>query len=176
MPEECDAQRRRKKKKRRDKDKVEEVSRSTQIFDKMWVGINIGNPNVNNRFFSIGLGPMAAYKFNDFLSAGIVTDINYLYSWSPSSSQRYVDYSYGVFSRAKFFQQFYAHLEFNYTSLDSPRISNQRENFPVLFIGGGYTSGRPPWGFEATLLIDAMGNLSQFRIPFVYRLGVTYAF
>ena len=120
---------------------------------------------------------MAAYKFNRFLSAGVITDINYTYLWNRGgAAENYIDYSVGVFGRARFLQQFYGQVEYNVTSLDRATTIEPRSNFPVLFLGAGYTSGRPPWGFEATLLVDVLGNLSQFRIPFVYRLGVTYAF
>ncbi len=171
-----------KKKKRRDKDEeVETRSRinSAQFFEKVWVGANINSPSINSFFINIGAGPMAAYKFNRFLSAGIITNINYQYYWAQGGqSQTYIDYSAGVFGRARFLQQFYAHAEYNFTSLEIPTstITSTRENFPLMLLGGGYTSGRPPWGFEATLLVDVSGNLAEYRLPFIYRLGVTYAF
>lgn len=170
-----------KKKKRRDKEEensnVRVANGDFRFFEKVWLGLNIGNPNVNNQFLTLGVGPTAAYKFNRFLSAGVITDINYTYVWNRgATAENYIDYSVGVFGRGRFLQQFYGHVEYNLTSLDRATSFEPRSNFPVLFLGGGYTSGRPPWGFEATLLFDVLGNLSQFRIPFVYRIGVTYAF
>ena len=180
LPSEMDAQYG-KKKKRRTTDDIETESRtergSSNIMNRLWFGVNIGNPYVSSRVLNLGVGPMAGYKFNNYLSAGVISDFSYTYVWNQGvSNENYLDYSVGVFGRARFLRSFYAHLEYNYTSLDRATTIEPRSSFPVMFVGGGYTSGRPPWGFEATLLFDVLGNLQQFRIPFVYRIGVTYNF
>ncbi len=190
LPSEMNAQYGKKKKRPVKTDETEQVENERkssrepkaeknefQILEKLWFGLNITNPNINNQFLTLGLGPMASYKFTPSLSAGIISDFNYVYVWNRfGSAENYLDYSVGVYGRARFLRQFFGHVEYNYTSLDRIDTSAPRTTFPVLFLGGGYTSGRPPWGFEATLLFDVLGNLQRYKIPFVYRIGVTYNF
>ncbi|GLR19471.1 hypothetical protein [Portibacter lacus] len=181
-----------KKKKRTEKDsgsrgdeKTEKVEVRTEkgtpiALEKFWFGLNVGNPFISNNIFVMGLGPMAAYKFNNIFSAGLIGDINYTLLWRQNSpNENYFDLSAGVFGRAKFFRAFYAHAEYNITSLDNVSTLEPRTNFPVLLVGGGYSSpSYTAWGYEATLLFDTLGNLGRVtnRIPITYRLGITYNF
>lgn len=166
-----------KKKKRRGEEEKKELS-TNPILNNLWYGVNIGNPGLSNIAFTMGLGPMAAYKFNNIFSTGLITDFNYTYLWNRAgASTHYFDYSAGVFGRAKLFRSIFVHAEYNYTSLD--RISGAgRTNFPVGLLGGGYSSGRAPWGYEVSLLYDVTGNIGVYRgtIPIIYRLGITYNF
>lgn len=172
------------KKKKRPPKETEETVRQEKtpidLIQKLWYGVNIGNPFIGNNTLVIGIGPMAGYKFNRFFSAGIITDVNYTYRWrNGGPNEHYFDLSGGVFGRARFLQSFYAHVEYNITSLDRVDTTKPRTNFPVLFVGGGYSSrGRGPWAYEATLLFDTLGNLGSVTnsIPVVYRLGLTYNF
>ncbi len=172
-------------KERESTDKTEQVEvrteRGTPIaLERFWFGMNIGNPQIFNNVFGIGLGPMAAYKFNNIFSAGLIADVKYTLLWRQNSpNENYFDLAGGVFGRARFLRAFYAHLEYNITSLDRVSTIERRTNFPVFLVGGGYSSPSfTQWGYEATLLYDVTGNTSQFtgRIPIVYRLGVTYNF
>ena len=184
FPNDMNAQYGKKKKKRPSKDAQVEgvedvkVQRQVNMPEKLWFGLNVGNPTLNNQYLTLGLGPMAGYKFNRFLSAGIITSIDYTYVWNRfGPSENYVDYSIGIFGRGRIFRSFFAHAEYNLTSLDRLNTTEPRTNFPVMLLGAGYVSGRPPWGFEASLLYDATGNLLEYRnFPFAYRLGVTYNF
>lgn len=178
IPGDAEAQYGKKKKRRGEEEEVVTKQKSaTSLMNNLWYGVNIGNPGITNTFFSLGVGPMAAYKFNNALSAGVITNFELTYLWGRfSPNETYIDYSLGVFGRARFLQSFYAHAEYNLTSLDRATTAEPRSNFPVLFLGGGYSSGRAPWGWEATLLYDVLGNLARFRIPIVYRIGITYNF
>lgn len=148
--------------------------------ERFWFGVNIGNPFISNNIFVMGLGPMAAYKFNNIFSAGLIGDINYTLLWRQNGpNENYFDLSAGAFGRAKFLRAFYAHVEYNLTSLDNFTTTEPRTNFTSFLVGGGYSSPTfTAWGYEATLLYDATGNIGKFtgRIPIVYRLGVTYNF
>lgn len=181
-----------KKKKRPAKDeddasgtKTEQVEVRTErgtplALEKFWFGLNIGNPFLANNIFVMGLGPMAAYKFNNIFSAGLIGDVNYTLLWrGGGNNENYFDLSAGVFGRARFLRAFYGHMEYGIKSLDNFTTIEPRTNFSQFLIGAGYSSpGFTAWGYEATLLWDATGNLGRVtgRIPIVYRLGVTYNF
>jgi len=181
-----------KKKKRRttdddagSKDRTEQVEVRTErgtpvALERFWFGLNIGSPFINQFAMQLGIGPMAAYKFNNIFSAGLITDVNYTLIWNPNGpNEHFFDLSGGVFGRAKVFNAFYAHLEYNVTSLDRHTTIEPRTNFPVFLVGAGYSSPTfSAWGYEATLLYDVTGNLGEARnsIPIVYRIGVTYNF
>ena len=163
-------------------DKVEvRTEKGTPVaLERFWFGINIGSPYISNNIFVLGIGPMAAYKFNNIFSAGLITDINYTLLWRGNgNNENYFDLSAGAFGRAKVLRAFYAHLEYNLTSLDNFTTTEPRTNFTSFLVGAGYTSPSfSAWGYEATLLYDVTGNIGKFtgRIPIVYRLGVTYNF
>jgi hypothetical protein len=166
-------------------DKTEKVEVRTErgtplALERFWFGMNIGNPFISNNIFVMGLGPMAAYKFNNIFSAGIIGDINYTLLWRQNGpNENYFDLSAGVFGRAKVLRAFYAHLEYNLTSYDNITTTEPRTNFTSFLMGAGYSSPTfTAWGYEATLLYDATGNIGRFtgRIPIVYRLAVTYNF
>ena len=166
-----------KKTKRRGEEEKKELS-VNPILNNLWYGVNINNIGLSNVAFSMGVGPMAAYKFNRVLSAGIITDLNYTYFWrGVGNTAHYFDYAGGVFGRAKIFRGVFAHAEYNYTSLAG--FGNvPRQNFPVVLLGAGYSSGRPPWGYEISLTYDVTENLGRItgNIPIKYRIGITYNF
>lgn len=169
----------------RDTDKTERVEVRTErgtpvALENLWFGINVGSPFIFNNVFSLSLGPMAAYKFNNFLSAGLIAEVDYTLFWRQRGpNENYFNLSAGAFARAKVFRALYAHVEGNYTSFDRIRTTERRTNIPVFLVGAGYSSPTfTAWGYEATLLYDVTGNLGEVtnRIPIVYRIAVTYNF
>jgi len=143
-------------------DQVEvRTERGTPVgLEKLWFGLNVGNPFIANNIFVMGLGPMAAYKFNNVFSAGLIADVNYTLLWrGGGNNEHYFDLAGGVFGRAKFLRAFYGHVEYNITSLDRQNTFEPRTNFTQLLVGGGYSSPSfTAWGYEATLLFDATGE------------------
>lgn len=174
------------RKKKRKKEKVEKPAREKKDFvlrDRLWFGINIGSPFVTNNYFGMGLGPTVGYKFNNIFSAGLITNVKYNYLWNIQFSgvnASATDYSVGAFGRAKLFASIFVHAEYSYLSIQDITglfpLTKRRTNFPVGFVGAGYSSGNSIWAYETVLLYDVTGNLSQFQIPIEYRIGITYNF
>ena len=148
------------------------------ITEKIWYGVNIGNPYLYNNVFGFGFGPMVGYHLNNRFSAGITSKFNYQYNWNNGLNPlHFWDYSAGVFGRAKilFNPAIFIHSELSYTSLELSDTSGGRVDFPTLFIGAGYSSGFPV-GFEVSLVYDVLGNLALYGIPIEYRFAATYNF
>lgn len=161
--------------------------------DQLWYGggINLGfNSDFYNGFqtnlFTFGLSPMAGYKFNSFLSAGPRVSFDWTVAKFNDGFQvfRYnsVDYGVGVFTRAKFLRNFFAHVEYsqlNETYTTGNVINNKLETFrdwrDIFLIGVGYHSNSIV-GYEIYVSYNFLEEDDSFRVPIVYRAGITYRF
>ncbi|TAK40284.1 MAG: hypothetical protein EPO28_10345 [Saprospiraceae bacterium] len=184
--------------------KKKKSSKTDQYFDesgfanKLWYGgtFNLGfSGSGETNQFVFGLSPMVGYKIlGDIVSAGPRVGFTYnfikgrgvdglIHKTNP------VSYNLGVFARAKAFQNFFAHFEYEYQNTkvvfvdgfgrlaldnngDVLTASDVRDNF---YIGAGYTSGGL-WGYEILLLYNLTQPDSDLELPFSFRFGITYKF
>ncbi|MFQ5448535.1 MAG: hypothetical protein ACE5FF_16535 [Saprospiraceae bacterium] len=184
--------------------KKKKSSRTDQYFDesgfvnKLWFGGNFnlgfsGSGETNQ--FIFGLSPMVGYKvLNDIVSFGPRVGFTYnfikgrgadgfIHKTSP------VSYNLGVFARAKVFQNFFGHVEYEYQNTkvvfvdqfgllaldnngDVATATQIRDN---VYIGAGYTSGGL-WGYEILLLYNVNQPSTDLELPFSFRFGITYKF
>ena len=106
-----------------------------------------------------------------------------------------LDFSYGAFARYKLFNTFFIHTELETTDFKIPsatrggvacefdtcvRPNGKYETFterqPYFYVGGGYSSGNGVFGYELALLYNVFDDVDAVRIPFDFRIGLTYKF
>lgn len=161
--------------------------------EKMWYGggFNLGfNSSIYNGLqssvFGIGISPMAGYKFNNVFSAGPRFSIDFTTAKFSDGFDTYkfnsLDYGLGVFARAKFLANLFAHLEYsqlNETFTTGFVINGELEKYrqwrDLLMLGIGYTSGGI-WAYEIYINYDFLEDPESIRVPIVYRAGITYSF
>jgi len=163
------------------------------FIDKIWLGGGI-NLNFNSGYynglqsnvFTFGLSPMAGYKLNSFLSVGPRFSFDWTIAKFSDFSGVYkynsIDYGIGLFARAKFLQNFFAHTEFSelnetYTdgSTNGNKLVTSREWRDLFLVGLGYHSNAPI-AYELYVSYDFLEDDNSIRIPIVYRAGITWHF
>jgi hypothetical protein len=141
--------------------------------------------------FSLRLDPSVGYKINKWASAGLTTGIVYSYDrfTNPNTGApivlKQIDYSYGVYGRAKLFNTgIYIHTDYKLASYERPfqdqagnvfklKQANQQE----CNVGAAYRTGGAGWGTELVLLYDVMHTTDSFKQnPLDFKLGMTYNF
>ncbi|MEM1320158.1 MAG: hypothetical protein AAGG75_07875 [Bacteroidota bacterium] len=166
---------------------------------RLWYGggFNLGFSG-NNAFniFNIGISPMVGYKIIDNVSIGPRVNLQYVHIKGQGSdggihTSQQLNYGLSAFSRFKFLENFFAHLEFEYESNKAPNVlaSNPnilaidrngdvittRQNRENFYIGAGYTSGGI-FAYEILILYNTSVPDDSFESPFDYRFGFTYNF
>jgi hypothetical protein len=175
------------------------LDESGTLKDKIWFGggFNLGfNGNDFYSLFSVGISPLVGYKIIEPLSVGPRVSLNYTWIRGIGTdgnihSVQPIDYSVGVFSRLKFLQSLFAHVEYSYESAELPYFSGPyllydvamaevlteriaRDNF---FVGLGYNSnGGGRFGFEIYLLYNVLQPANTINLPIEFRMGMTYNF
>ncbi|MFT6360681.1 MAG: hypothetical protein ACJAYJ_004923 [Saprospiraceae bacterium] len=106
-----------------------------------------------------------------------------------------VDFSYGAFTRYKLFNVAFIHAELESTSFKVPRINEnissctfdtcidedgKYETFkrqePYFYVGGGYNGSNGGFGYELMLLYNVLDSANKSRIPWDFRVGLTWKF
>ena len=180
-------QRSTKKRKRPDPDRVE-----TKFVDNLWYGGGFGLgfyggniSGVQSQQFFISVSPMVGYKVTDFLSFGPRLEIGYLNARYDDNVEIYksnsLNYGIGVFSRAKFLNVLFGHIEYSYlnqevtTGIANRELITRREDDTQFLIGLGYHSGYP-FGSEISILYDLQAPEDTVDLPIILRFGFNYKF
>lgn len=164
---------------------------------RLWYGgnFNLGlSGSDGSSLFSIGVTPMIGYKIVGGLSAGprigiTYTNIKSYNTQNKISSVGLTDFSLGAFTRYKAFQNFFAHVEYEYQSQQTAfgdtynRIQLDADGKPIKqrygrnnYYGGiGYNSGGI-FGYEIMGLYNFNLPKDSFEQPFTLRIGFTYKF
>ncbi|MBK8955861.1 MAG: hypothetical protein IPM34_09915 [Saprospiraceae bacterium] len=161
--------------------------------EKVWFGggFNLGfNSSIYNglqsNVFGIGVSPMAAYKFNKWLSAGPRVSIDFTTAKFSDGFDTYrynsVDYGMGLFGRIKFSENFFLHGEYSFLNetyttgeVNNDKLVTQREWRDILLLGLGYSSGGEV-AYEIYINYDFLEDPESFRVPIIYRAGITFKF
>lgn len=189
------AQRKKKKKKSETDEYFDE---SGGFAHRLWYGGNVivgfnGGTNtftfLNYSTFTIGITPMVGYKITDFFSVGPRFTILYQYyrgeiALGVADGINLTSYGAGVFSRFKFFREFFVHGEYEY--LEQAFIADLRDGEWVsgsfaqdnIYFGAGYNSSvGGPFGYEILILYNFNVPPDTLTInPFDFRIGFTYNF
>ncbi len=161
--------------------------------EKMWYGggFNLGFSSnfyngLQSNVFGIGISPMMAYKATNWFSIGPRFSLDFTTAKFNDGFQTYrynsVDYGLGLFARMKFLENFFVHLEYSqlnetYTSgvIINGNLEKYREWRDILLAGLGYSSGGI-WAYEIYINYDFLEDPESFRVPILYRAGITYNF
>ncbi len=163
---------------------------------KLWFGggLNLGfNGNQNLSIFQGGLSPMVGYKIFDKLSIGPRVGFNYSYIKLFQQGRNYVvepiSVNGGVFTRYKFLNMLFAHVEYERFSEESidpnndgfieldqdGEIYTERIGSNNFYVGLGYTNGGL-LAYEISLLYNVLEPENSLQTPFSIRAGFTYKF
>jgi hypothetical protein len=141
--------------------------------------------------FSLRLDPSIGYKINKWASAGLTTGITYSYNRyvNPSTgvptALKQIDYSYGVYGRAKVFNSFFIHTDYKLATYERPFQDGagnifklQQANQQECNVGIAYRAGSAGWGTELMLVYDVMHKpaVSFKENPLDFKMGLTYNF
>ncbi len=156
--------------------------------DRIWFGggFTLGFTGSNGiSVFTIGVQPMAGYKFSDRLTfgprAGILADF---YSATTFNGNREranpITWSVGAFGRYKITPNIFGHAEYEFAdqalpfvTADALEIVRFRQN--NVFLGGGYTAGN----FEILALYNVNqqdNDIGFIQSPWIFRFGFTQGF
>ncbi len=111
-------------KKKKKKDTTDEYFDDKGSFaSRLWYGggVNLG---LSNGYFEFGLTPMVGYKFTDALSIGprgrMLFQHYKLSDGQTNYNLRTFSYGMGIFGRAKVFNNFFAHVEYEHEREGQP--------------------------------------------------------
>ena len=144
--------------------------------ERLFVGTYINTPsfggNFNGTAFQMGVQPFAGYRFNEIMSAGVAFKFDYTYFWGGGNSESFTVFSATSFLRATLAERIILQVDGGWYSNQSflTGITKQRNNFPVLFVGGGYSWGNT----EIILAFETLGNLQFYRLPIEYKFGFLF--
>lgn len=151
-------------------------------------GFQLGFSSNNfESIFQIGISPIVGYKITPWLSAGPRASLLYnAYSVDLGAGRErtsYFTYAGGVFVRAKAFQQFFAHVEYNLENdvigFNNATLDPIRRTRSVPYIGGGLVQGgglQGGVGFELMILFPITEREFINDSPFIIRSGITVNF
>jgi hypothetical protein len=164
--------------------------------DKLWYGgnVNLGFQGSNNySVFFFGVSPMVGYKITENFSVGPRMELFYTYYkafvWREGAyfTTHPISYSGGIFSRYKFLDNFFGHLEYgiekttflltsggDFVVIDN-KLATASQYFDNFYIGLGYTSGGR-FGSEISILYNVIQNSQTLDIPISIRIGFNYKF
>ncbi len=173
--------------------KKKKKKEATPFIDQIWLGGGV-NLNFNSGYyngfqsnvFTFGLSPMAGYKLNSFLSIGPRISFDWTVAKFSDFTGVYkynsVDFGLGVFARAKFLSNFFAHTEYSqlnetYTdgSTNGNKLITSREWRDIFLLGLGYHSNSP-LAYEIYVNYNFLEDDNSIRVPIVYRAGITWHF
>lgn len=148
--------------------------------DHLWYGINVGNIGIGSNTFSLGVAPMGGYKFNDYISVGAITKLNYTYMWQRLGDNfNFLDYGIGALGRVKFLRgKYFAQVEYDLMSISTFNgLGQVRDNYPFLYIGGGMAyPGNGKWSSEITALYNLHPDSNQLFFPLTLNYAFIYNF
>ncbi|MEM7574538.1 MAG: hypothetical protein AAF433_16660 [Bacteroidota bacterium] len=154
-------------------------------------GFQLGfSSNSFESIFQIGLSPMVGYKVTPWFSVGPRGSILYnAYSFDVGNDREnsnFFTYSGGVFARAKAFQQFFAHAEYNLENdvigLNPTTFDPIRRTRGVPYIGAGFVQGGGGFqggggvGFEIMILFPLVEREFINDSPYIIRSGINVNF
>ncbi|TVQ49460.1 MAG: hypothetical protein EA362_04595 [Saprospirales bacterium] len=177
--------------------RLQDPEESTKSFsERLWYGgnINLGFQGTNNyNVFFFGISPMAGYKITEDFSVGPRMELFYTYYkafvWREGAyfTTHPISYSGGIFSRYKFLNNFFGHLEYgiekttflltsggDFVVIDN-KLATTSKYFDNFYIGIGYTSGGR-FGSEISILYNVIQNSQTLDIPISIRIGFNYNF
>jgi len=163
--------------------------KSTELTSRLWYGGGLGlgfQSFAQQSSFLFALFPMAGYKITDAISIGPRIGLTYQYLKTRGFDNRIykfhpLELSGALFSRAKLFRPFFAHVEFEvanekrpvYDNAGIPSIGTSIEN--NFYLGAGYNSGGK-FASEIYILYNVLEDENTLDVPFVIRGGFTYNF
>lgn len=163
--------------------------KNTELSSRLWYGggLGLGFQSFSQQSsFLFALFPMAGYKITDAISIGPRIGLSYQYLKTRGFDNRIykfhpLELSGALFSRAKLFRPFFAHVEFEvanekrpvYDNAGIPSIGTSIEN--NFYLGAGYNSGGK-FASEIYVLYNVMEDENTLDVPFVIRGGITYNF
>lgn len=144
--------------------------------ERILLGVYFNSPYftnfVNGSQFSAGIQPFVGYRLNDYIAAGVAFKADYTYFWIPNNSISISDFSAVSFIRGTIAERIILQLDGGIYSNQSLGGGNTkiRNNFPVVYAGVGYASGRT----EIILAVELTGNLQRYRLPVDYKFGIVF--
>ncbi len=177
----------------RNKDAIVKRGEETRKFtDDLWYGVNIGNVQFGTGFFSLGASPMAGYRLFDQFSLGALVKLDYVYIRGFNSRgevYRYGNLDIGptVFARYKFLDQFFGQVEYERASFQRAqpgvggpaiidgKVQKERYGEDYVYVGVGYGGGFP-FSTYVSLHYNILDDIRATRIPWDYRIGLTWNF
>ncbi|MEM6878530.1 MAG: hypothetical protein AAF544_08230 [Bacteroidota bacterium] len=135
--------------------------------------------------FAIGVSPIVGYKVLPWLSFGPRGSILYnnVRFRDVDENSSFFTYSAGLFGRAKAFQQFFAHVEYNLENdvigFNGATLDPIRRTRGVPYVGAGYTQGggfQGGVGFEIMILFPIVEREFITDQPYIIRSGINVNF
>ncbi len=176
------------KKRKKKKKKKEKTEKTDDYFDegsgfahKLWYGgmlnFQIGGDGFGNSSLLLGISPMVGYKILDNVSVGPRITMNYYELFLEGPNLKIIEWGGGLFSRVKFTESIFAHVEYERQKLsgvgDIPIQESSDENF---YIGVGYNSALGNgFGYEILGLYNFLEEV-ETTVPIEIRIGITYNF
>ncbi|GJM34086.1 MAG: hypothetical protein DHS20C18_30870 [Saprospiraceae bacterium] len=178
--------------------KKKKSSKTDEYFDdsggfahRLWYGggISLGfSGGTGESVFQFGLSPMVGYKITENFSVGprvsaIYTNYRIQISNDQVAKADPLSWGVGAFARYKIIPIIFAHVEYGiedealFTNIVGNEIVVARRTRSNMFLGLGYSSNSGgPWGFEISILYNALLPDNSVESPFDLRTGFTYNF
>jgi hypothetical protein len=157
-------------------------SESLNLLQRLNTDIKAGSLTFTGNIFSIAAKVNTGYKVTDWFSAGVAGKYRLLLfnEQGQANDQSFHDYGFGVYSRAKIFQQFYAQVEYDINNLarqdNGFLIPGARETQGGLYLGGGILQGWGDWKFGAELLFIMNDRIRDYNGFAEYWFQASYNF
>ena len=163
----------------------EELPLSERLYYSGGVDFQLGNATI------IGLYPIAGYKFNKILSAGLGLSYQYakyragtyLINGIPRSvgGNPEGQHTYGgkLFGRAKTPIDVFGHIEWETLNTAIPGLRNERRWFDAVLIGAGYSArmgGKSSINLMMLYNLNRSSNEALYQDEFVPRVEFSYNF
>ncbi len=157
-----------------------EKKEKTELKEKLWYGINIGNISIGNSVFNTGISLMGGYKIFDGVKTGLILHGNYSYIWQSGNAPNYriFDYGFGGLVNATIYKSYFAQIEVDRMYLTRILQSSKIQTpYLMTYIGGGYQYySSSKWSMIITLLYNVNPDSNQLFYPLDYRMAFIYNF
>jgi len=174
----------------RDSKEKEEKETLSAFQENFWWGANAGLQfsggsfgGQSNSVFSVSLEPMLGYKLDKKgnFSVGPRLSLEYLSfsTFQTNGRVNSLNFGGGIFSRAKVYRQYFAHIEYEKINQTFLSINGDPERawMDNYFIGGGINNGSDGRGFEILILLNLNPESVSFnQSPIEYRVGFNVNF